>query len=50
MSEWRDISDAELRARLYNRRVASPSPDVLVARRDEPEVAAIIDKLLEGAK
>lgn len=45
MSGWRDLSDEELEARLRQRGDAGASD--LVAMRDDPQSAGIIDRLLE---
>lgn len=42
---WEDLSDSELRARL-GRRLGERDTGMLVANRDDPEVAAVIEKAL----
>jgi len=48
---WSDLSDAELRDRLKRRLTGVAEPEKQIARlihkRDDPEVAALIDEVLD---
>lgn len=43
---WDDLADSELRARLVQRRVRPADLEHMVRYREEPEVAAAIDEVL----
>lgn len=47
MSEWRDLSEGELRAKLKHRGISQQSIDFVVLRREDTGVARIIDRMVK---
>lgn len=47
---WADLSDSELRLKLWNRGVSSGLIDRLVRHPDDPNVAAAIDNWMWGQR